>query len=351
MVDSYENILIIKPSSLGDIVHALPALSALRKNYPEAEISWLIRPEFAPLIQNHPDLTRVIFFDRKFLGKSWYNPKAFAELLFLIKRLRVKKFDLVVDLQGLFRTGSLAWLSGCKKRIGLAGAREFASMFYTHKIPHTLQNIHMVNYYLTIIKELGASESETCFKLPIGHKDIDSINELLRVHNVDAKNYVVLIPGSTHDDKCWPVENFAQIAQRIHTEFGLSLVASGSASEKIITEKLKTVSKVPIVDFAGLTSLGELVSLINGAQLVVSNDTGPGHIAVALGVPLVMIFGRANPARVGPYKREQCIVAIEPFSRGFKPNSKNPKYHVSNITVERVYKKVCQQLKDYKRNN
>jgi serine/threonine protein kinase len=108
-----KNILIIKPSSLGDIVMALPALSALRKSFPEAKISWFIRPEFAPLLKNHPDLTEVILFDRKFLGKAWFNPRAMAALLSLIWRLRRSKFDAVIDLQGLFRTASLSWLSGC----------------------------------------------------------------------------------------------------------------------------------------------------------------------------------------------------------------------------------------------
>jgi lipopolysaccharide heptosyltransferase I len=348
-MNKYNNILIIKPSSLGDIVHSLPALTTLRKRFPDAQISWLIRPEFAPLIENHPDLTRTIIFDRRFLGKSWYNPKAFTALISLIKQLRAAKFDLIVDLQGLFRTGCLAWLSGCKKRIGLSEAREFASFFYTEKVSHTQQNIHMVDCYLSIVEKIGIKREEASFVLTVNPKDSDSVNRLLRDNKVDQHNYAVFIPGSAHADKCWPVENFALIAERIHNELGLSLVASGTASEKIITEKLKEVSKVPIVDFAGLTSLGELVSLIKGARLVVSNDTGPGHIAAALDVPLVMVFGRANPARVGPYKREDCIVGIEPFSRDFKANSKDPKYHVGNITVEQVYEKVCQQLIEYKR--
>ncbi|MHC5076075.1 MAG: glycosyltransferase family 9 protein [Planctomycetota bacterium] len=329
-------------------MHSLPALTTLRKGFPDAQISWMIRPEFAPLIENHPDLTKTIIFDRRFLGKSWYNPKAFTALISLIKQLRAAKYDLIVDLQGLFRTGCLAWLSGCKKRIGLSEAREFARYFYTDKVSHTQKNIHMVDCYLSIVGEIGIQRQESSFVLAINPRDSDSVDKLLRDNKVDQHNYAVLIPGSAHADKCWPVENFARIAERIHNEFGLYIISSGTASEKIITDKLKTVSKVPIVDFAGLTSLGELVSLIKGAQLVVSNDTGPGHIAAVLNVPLVMIFGRANPARVGPYKREDCIVAVEPFSRGFKANSKDPKYHVGNVTIEQVYDRVCQQLKDQK---
>jgi len=348
MNGTFSNILIIKPSSLGDIVHALPVLAALRKGFPKARISWMIRPDFAGLVVNHPDLTKTVIFDRKFLGKSWYHPKAFKALLSLIKHLRTEKYDLIIDLQGLFRTGSLSWLSGCKHRIGLSEAREFASIFYTDKVLHTLQNIHMVDYYLSVVKQSGINQSEASFILPVSEKDSDSVDKLLRDNKVEPDNYAVLIPGSAHADKCWPVENFTNIAERIHNDYGLDIVAGGSMSEKQIVQELKNNSTVSVADLAGLTSLTQLVELLRKARLVVSNDTGPGHIAAVLGVPLVMIFGRANPARVGPYKRENCIAAVEPFSRGFKANSKNPKYHVGNITVEEVYEKVCEQLKDYK---
>ncbi|MHC4368638.1 MAG: glycosyltransferase family 9 protein [Planctomycetota bacterium] len=129
MSESFKNILIIKPSSLGDIVLALPALTALRKSFPDAKISWLVRPEFAALLEHHPHLDEIILFDRKFLGKAWFHPGAFGALVLLIRRLRSCKFDVVFDFQGLFRTASLAWLSGCRKRFGRAGAREFAHIF------------------------------------------------------------------------------------------------------------------------------------------------------------------------------------------------------------------------------
>ena len=118
MTETYKNILIMKPSSLGDIILALPALTTLRKNFPKAKISWLVRPEFAALLENHPHLDHIIPFDRKFLGKAWHNPRALGNLVSLVRRLRADKFDVVFDFQGLFRTASLAWLSGCKKRFG-----------------------------------------------------------------------------------------------------------------------------------------------------------------------------------------------------------------------------------------
>ena len=340
-----KKILIIKPSSLGDIALTLPALSALRRSFPHAKISWLIRPEFSALLENHPHLDRTIFFDRKFFGKAWYNPRAFLSLLSFVRQLRSDNFNAVIDLQGLFRTACLAWLSGCKKRFGMATAREFAHIFYTHKVPQNQSCIHVVDYYLKIAKTAGAHDTAVEFVLPCDAAASDSIRKLLTSHNIEIDNYAVLVPGSARAYKCWPIERFAALADKISSQFGLSIIAVGIAPEKELVEKLKSLAKVPITNFAGLTSLPELIALLKTARLVVSNDTGPGHIAAALGTPLVMIFGCSNPARIYPYGRNNCVVAVEPDSRGLEIRSNNPKYDIKAITPEDVYRKVCEQLK------
>jgi lipopolysaccharide heptosyltransferase I len=344
MPESLNNILLIKPSSLGDIVLALPALASLRRSFPDARISWLIRTEFAPLLENHPHLTSVIFFDRKFLGKAWYNPRAFASLMSLITQLRRSNFDAIIDLQGLFRTACLAWLSGCKKRFGMANARELAHIFYTHNVPQTQDCIHLVDYYLKIVQATGASDVGVEFVFPQDPATIDSISRLLSSCSINPDNYAVFVPTSAHSDKCWPIEYFAALADRISSQFDLPIIATGTAAEKSAVERLKSLANVPIANLAGRTSLAELIALLKTAKLVVSNDTGPGHIAAALGTPLVLIFGRANPARIAPYGRKQCVAAIEPFNRGFKANSSDPKYDVKAVTVDDVYQKVCQQI-------
>mgnify|MGYP001607348468 CR=1 FL=1 len=344
MSENFKNILITKPSSLGDIVLALPALRALRMSFPESKISWLIRPEFAQLIENHPHLDEIITFDRKLLGKAWFHPGAFGVLMSLIRKLRRGRFDVVFDFQGLFRTASLAWLSGCKLRFGMANAREFATIFYTHKVHQNIECIHMVDYYLKIIQAAGARDYGVEFVFPKNPGAEDSVGGLLASHGI-KDNYAVLIPSSAHQDKCWPPERFARLADKISSHYNLSIVASGSTSEAGIIEKVKEKADVPIASLVGRTSLSELVALLKRARLVVSNDTGPGHIAAALGVPLVLIFGRTNPIRLEPYRRKHCVMAIEPDGRGTAISSADPKYDIKNITVEQVYQKIAEQLK------
>jgi lipopolysaccharide heptosyltransferase I len=340
-----KRILIIKPSALGDIVLALPALASLRASFPDARICWFIRPEHAPLLENVDGIDDIILFDRKFLGKWWHNPKAFAALIRLVARLRRAKFDLVIDLQGLLRTALFAWLAGCKKRFGMKASREFAALFYTHKIPQDTDSVHVVDYYQKIVSAAGASTKSCDFNLAPTGQATDSVTSLLASYNIRPDKYAVFVPGSAHVSKCWPVENYAALAEKTASQFDLSIIAVGTSAEKPLVQRLKSRSNVPITDFAALTDIPQLVALLKGAKLVVSNDTGPGHIAGVLGVPVVLIFGVTNPARISPYRRPNATAAVESDKRGWEIESSDPKHAIDAVTVDEVFEKVALQLK------
>jgi heptosyltransferase-1 len=344
MVGPYENILLIKPSSLGDVVTALPALSALRRSFPQARVSWLIRPEFAPLLEGHPHLDEIILFDRKLLAKAWYSPAAGRSLMSLVSKLRQSHFDAVLDLQGLFRTGLLAWLSGCRQRFGPRW-REMAHLFYTTSIPPRHEWIHVVDYYLKLVEAMGASDLRPEFVLPEKPAPVAAARDLLSRQGIDFERYAIVIPGSAQVSKCWPAERFAALADRLTSEHGLTVAATGSKSESGMIEKVRSLAKHPPTNLAGRTSLPELVEVLRRAKLVVSNDTGPGQIAAALGTPLVMMFSWSNPLRVGPYGRPQCVVARDADKRGLASRSRNPRHSIQNITLDEVYTKVAEQLK------
>ena len=339
MGEEPRRILIIKPSALGDIVLALPALSALKRSFPGAKISWFVRPEFAPLITGHPYISDIILFDRKQLSKWWCNTGSFNALSLLVKQLRAGKFDLVFDFQGLFRTGFFSWVTGSKRRFGMAGAKELAHLFYTDKISQDASSIHLVDYYLKIVASAGAKQMEAEFKLPEDAGAAEQIDKLLKSQGVNAK-YAVIVPGAAQPNKRWPIEKFAALAGKIGERFGLSIVATGSPGER---EYIEAIGK-RVINLAGKTAVRELIPLLKRVSLVVSNDTGPGHIAAALGVPMVMIFGPTNPARVCPYKRPECVVAAEPNERGMKADSYEPRHNIAHITVEQVFETACKQI-------
>jgi len=345
MNTEYKNILIIKPSALGDIVHALPVLKVLRSSFPNACITWLIRKEFAPLLECVDGLNEVLLFDRKLLGHWYYKPAVFKALRDFMKKLQHSHYDLVLDLQGLFRTALFARMTNCDKRIGMTDSREFANLFYTHKVRRPADSMHVLDYYYALLKKAKIEINPITgpfFKVP--NKAVVSIREKLRQLNI-TKDYLVLVPSSAHFSKCWPAERFAKLAEHLNRQFGLDIVVIGTEKDKYILEAIQNHCSIPIIDLTGKTTIIELVALFQQAKGVVSNDTGPGHIAVAMHVPTVLIFGHTNPMRVGPYQRPECIAAIEPNNRPATIKSSNPAYRIEHVPLEMVLEKIIAQLK------
>jgi heptosyltransferase-1 len=344
MTGTYHNILIIKPSALGDIALTLPALAALRNSFPDAHISWLVRPEYAGLLEGHPYLDQIILFDRKQMAGMWRRPKALCQLRKLIRQLRREQFDIVFDFQGLLRTAFLGWVARSPQRIGMANAREGATLFYTKKIKPDTPDGHLVDHYLALVKGVVGQVDNTEFFLPQDAGAEAFVRAMLLKHHIELGKYIVLVPGSAHQTKCWPVERFALLADHITHTYGLPVITVGSPSEKETASCLQSKARTSVLNVAGDTNLKQLVSLLRHARLVVSNDTGPGHIAAGLGVPLVMLFSWSNPARIYPYGRPECMLAVDPFQRGSLIKNHDPYYNVANITFQEVWQKSQEQL-------
>jgi len=344
MTEQIKKILIIKPSALGDIVTAMPAACCLAENFPDARIHWFVRPEYSPLLENHPCVHKTIIFDRKKLGKWWYKPAAFAQLVRLIKQLREEKYDIVFDFQGRFRSAIFAWFSACKKRIGMAPTQELTGIFYTQKIKQLPNTVHLVDYFLDMVCAAGAKRTKVQFGLKPQPQAIAEIQKILSENQVDKNNYAVFVPGATVETKIWPLENFAALAEKVYKKYQCGIVAVGVESEREIVENLRKITGVPVINLAGKTNIPQLIALLAGAKVVISNDTGPAHIAAALGVPMVLIFGFTNPARVGPYSRPQTIAAIDADKRGNDVESTNPAHNIKNVSVESVFEIISRQL-------
>jgi heptosyltransferase I len=293
-----QRILIIKPSSLGDVTHALPVFFALRKTFPQARISWLVAPYCAGLIQGLDGLDEVILFDRRKLGKAWYKPAALLDLFSLDRELRQRRFDLVVDLQGLFRSGWLSWRTGAKVRVGFANARELAWAFYTHRVPVETIEQHAVERYMKLAAALGCATKPVEFRFPVTEFDRGYARQL-----AGEQHYAVLMPGANWLTKRWPAERFASMVEPLKQRFGLACVIAGGADAAELAVKIPGA-----LNLAGKTNLPQLVALLEGADLVIANDSGPMHIAAALNRPLVAIFGPTNPVRTGPFGRMDCVV-------------------------------------------
>jgi lipopolysaccharide heptosyltransferase I len=296
-----QRILIVKPSALGDIVHALPVLNLLRRRFRSAEMSWLVTPAFAPLLEDHPQIDRVWRFERGPRGGAWRDARTMKGLASLRRQLRDHRFDLVIDLQGLFRSGWLTAQTRAPLRVGFAYAREAAAIFYTHKVRSRGVERHAIERYLDVAEELGCGRGPVEFEFGVG----DGVRSAVQ-KRVGPKPYCVLLPGTNWATKRWPVEKFLNLAKRIAAERGLRCVLAGGNDVTALVPPDNGIDS-----FAGQTSLKELVALLEGAALVVANDSGPMHIAAALGRPLVSLFGPTNPVRTGPYGRLDTVLRLD----------------------------------------
>jgi heptosyltransferase-1 len=298
---SPRRVLIIKPSAIGDIVHALPVLPRLKRRWPGAKLSWLVTPGCAGLVQGHPLLDETILFERGRFGHGWYNPAALWDLGGFVWDLFRRKFDLVIDLQGLFRSAWVSLASGASRRIGFSNAREFAPWFYTDLVDCSWKNDHAVDRYLKIITELGCDERPPEFCFAVDKEDRRHIDQLIP----PGTQFAVLLPGTNWATKQWPVERLAELVKPLKERFGLECVAAGAAGDAKLT------SLIPAkFDLTGKTNLRQIVALLERASLVVGNDTGPMHMAAALGRPLVTPYGPTDPGRTGPYGRDESVVRL-----------------------------------------
>jgi lipopolysaccharide heptosyltransferase I len=292
------NIALLKPSALGDIVHSLPVLSALRQRFPHARITWVVNRAYEPLVHGHPDLDETMAFDRGVSRKGWLATAASHVRFGSV--LREKRFDLVIDLQGLLRSGLMAKATAARRRVGLSCSREGASWFYTDivDIPGGLGGMHAVERYWRVAEAFGAGDGPKRFTVPIPEAARHRADDLLRGC---ARPWLAFAVGSRWQTKRWRPSHFAHLARRAQSEFGGTVVFVGTGDEADLAAEVGTGLTGPTIDLSGRTTLPELAAVLAQCDVMVANDTGPLHIAAALGRPVVAPYTCTRARLTGPF--------------------------------------------------
>jgi len=272
---SASRILIVKPSSLGDVVQALPTVARLRNRFPNAYIAWVLNDTLGSLLRRSPIVNEVIPFQR-------HDPSAFPKLL---RRLRETHFEIALDLQGLLRSGLMTWSTRAPRRIGLSDAREGSRLFYNEVV--TVPRCHAVDRYLKAADHLGCPAARVEF--PLG------------VSRTTNEGWIAIHPSARWPTKLWGDDRFAEMIRRLPRE---RIVLTGSATERVRLERIAQGCQ----NKAGTTDLLELAELYARCAVVVTNDSGPMHLAAAVGTPVVAIFGPTDPSLTGPYGRQHVIL-------------------------------------------
>jgi heptosyltransferase I len=295
--------LLVRLGSLGDVIHALPAASALRDAFPQARIDWLIEPKWRRLLEGNPDLSEIISLEKKSAGG----------LISTVRKLRAAHYTCAIDFQGLYKSALPVFASGAPRRIGFPStyAREgFASLFYTDKInPRGAQKVY---HNLTLAEAAGARISSPRFPLTVRPEDEKQVTQELARHNI--ADFYVLNPGGGWRSKCWPPERYGELHHRLAVQHGWrAIISFGPGEERLAQELISSAGSQPPVAIP--LGLGPLLVLLRRAKFIVSADTGPLHLASALGSPVVGLYGPTDPARNGPYGAEgqtQSIVIRNP---------------------------------------
>ncbi|MCA1765294.1 MAG: lipopolysaccharide heptosyltransferase I [Desulfobulbaceae bacterium] len=339
------NILIVKTSAIGDVTHTLPVLNALRKHYPGAKITWLVEESAADLVKGHRALDRILVSRRKqwaaeMRGGGACFIKAWREIRDFIRDLRGTRYDLLFDFQGLLKSGIWVWLADADRKIGFGRGMEHSEcsyIFLNERIAPVPMDTHALRREMALLKAVGIETEEIVFDLPITERDRAEVENLLAGHGIDRQKKLVAInPVATWPTKLWFKERFAEVADRL-LERGCAVVFTGSPADRGEIDRIISSMKGRAVNLAGKTSLMSLAALYQEADVVVSTDTGPMHIAAAAGAPLVAIFGSTAPWRTGPWGEEHLVLRADlDCSPCLKRNCPENSECMRAISVEQV---------------
>lgn len=288
-------ILILKPSSLGDVIQALPVLRLLKRHQPLATIHWWIDSRLAPLLAGDPDLAGVVRFERQ----RWASPLHWPEMWRSVRWLRAQNYDWVIDLQGLARSSAFAWLTNGQLLVGLDEAREGARALYDVIVPRASYHTHAVDWYLAVLTRLSVPVDGNFTWLPERPAVAADVKSKWPT---EAGRWIALQPGARWQNKRWPAGHFAELVRATARDFSeVRFVILGGGDDQPLGKIISAAAPDRCLNLAGQTSLLEMIEWLRRCELVVTNDTGPAHAAAALGKPTLSLFGPTEPRRTGPY--------------------------------------------------
>jgi len=344
-------ILIVKLSAIGDVVHTLPLLETLKWNFPEAKIDWVVEEDASGIIRGHPLLDRVLVSKRKFwqnrLLRGRERSLIYRQIESFLNELRSFRYDLVLDIQGLFKSGIITGVARGERKLGLAGAREMASVFLSEAPVKVDMDDHAVERYLKMADYLLCKRIAWNGRIPFSEAEALTVKSVMEKNRLGQRPVIAFNPVAKWPTKLWSIEGFAEVAEMIRSEFSCDLVFTGSLSDRPVIEEISRLMARPPVILAGRTDLKGLAFFLSRCSALVTTDTGPMHIAAAMGCPVVALFGPTAPWRTGPYGKGNRIVSAKvACSPCFKRHCRH-RTCMKDIKSEKVIECVGQVLKEH----
>ena len=302
-----KNILVVKLSAIGDVIHALPVSYAIKETYPDAHLTWVVEPPAYPLLEGNPYIDELILFEKaKFRSIGGF----LREYPPLRRRLRTRRYDVSLDLQGLFKSAAIVYTAGARERVGTANMRE-GSAYVSHSIKGAHASGHIVERYLDVARALGCRVDEVRFPVAVSERDRAAAETLLLREGVqEQRTFVAFAIGANWPNKRWPAEHFAALGDRLY-EAHIVPVLVGGRLDETLAQDIMAASGIPPVNLVGRTNLKQLAHIFTRAALVLGGDTGPVHLAAGLGTPTVMLMGPTDANRNGPYGQQENAIEVD----------------------------------------
>ncbi len=313
------NILMVKLSAIGDVIHTLPALNAIKSHFPDAHITWLVEEDAASLVEGHEALDRVLVSKRKRWMRGLRSSSFFStisEIYRFIKALRDTHYDMILDFQALLKSGVLIAFARGRRKIGFGKGlehMEHSYIFLNERIPAVDMEIHALSRGMMFMEALGIPSDTVEYKLPVSSHDYEKVEDLMTTYGLlGAKTLIAINPVAKWETKLWANKKFSQLADMLIHRYDAKIVFTGGPDDRPTIQDIMAAMKGHAVNLAGHTTLKMLAALYEKMVFVVSTDTGPMHMAAAVGTPVVALFGPTAPWRTGPFGTGHQIVRAEP---------------------------------------
>jgi lipopolysaccharide heptosyltransferase I len=335
-MDAPRSIVIVRLSAIGDVIHAVPAAVALKKAFPHARIGWAVEGRAADVLAGHPAVDHLFRLPRGWLK----SPRA---VLSLRRQLRAFDADVAIDMQGLLKSAVATWLSGAAIRIGHArpASRELAWCAYTHAV--TASAAHIVERHCELLAPLGVTPQTVEFDMPRWPVSRSRVRDWLASSRL-AGPFAIVNPGAGWNSKLWPTERFAKVARALHDRHGMRSVVAWAGPQELAAAERIVAEAGGCAVLAAPTTLHDLGELCRAARLFISSDTGPLHLAAAVGTPCVGLFGPVPARRNGPYGPQHAAVEPPLTMRPAWSERKTDQHAMAGIDVENVIAAVDRQL-------
>ena len=333
-----QNILVVKLSAIGDVIHALPVSYAIKESFPDAHLTWVVEPPAYDLLTMDSCVDEIITFHKKefksiggFLTN--YGP--------LKRQIQRRNYDAVLDLQGLFKSAAIARLAKAPVKLGMCNMRELSDRISRPVIgPHA--NGHIVERYLDVARALGCRVDQVVFPLTVPEREADLTRRIFSQAGGNMGNpYVVFAIGANWPNKRWPIEYFAELSDWLYAQRLIPVIVGGGAVDEQRAAELCAAAEIPPINLVGRTNFKQLTCVLQHAQLTIGGDTGPVHLSAGVGTKTIMVMGPTDANRNGPYGQLENAIEVERSCK-YCWNRACPKGLdcLADITVQQVRAKV-----------